>query len=265
MATVAMYVVGGAVRPLIRHDNGFLDRFSRRPPTVGDRAKFAEWSAFLEGAEAAQGIPLVPHNDLPDALAAYRHFLYGHGADRTFSYDRYVTGDSSGKVTLDNAVLDFRRGVEDLASGRSATAPASFQVAGSAIPCGSDDPDLGALFPYPMTENWQKAIGAHSIWLSGSVTVGTSGLDRSFVAQMTLHAEDRYNFNPGAKDIKTGIPDGANGRFEVSGLAQQYMNYSTLIRMVRWKGSTADSPVVTRVANSRDRKPQDNLRARNRI
>src|SRR5437868_10558854 len=114
-----------------------------------------------------------------------------------------------------------------------------------------------------MTENWQKAIGAHSIWLSGSVTVGTSGLDRTFVAQMTLHAEDRYNFNPGAEDISTGIPDGANGRFEVSGLAQQYMNFSTLIRMVRWKGSTADSPIVTRVANSRERKPQDNVRVRN--
>jgi hypothetical protein len=220
---------------------------------------------LLEGAEAVQGVPFVPHNDLPDALAAYRHFLYGRGTDRTFSYERYVAGDGSGKVTLDNAVLDFRRGVEELANGRSVAAPSSFQVTGSAIPCGSDDPDLGALFPYPITENWQKAIGAHWIWLSGSVTVGKSGLDPSFVAQMTLHAEDRYNFNPGAHDINTDIPDSANGRFEVSGLARQYMNYSTLIRMVRWKGSTTDSPTVTRVASRRERKPQDNLRARNRL
>jgi hypothetical protein len=232
---------------------------------LGDRAKFAEWSTLLAGAEAVQGVPLVPHNDLPDALAAYRHFLYGRGADRSFSYDRYVLGDASGKTTLDNAVLDFRRGAEELATARSPTAPTTFQVTGTAISCGSDDPDLGALFPYPVTENWQKAIGAHAIWLSGSVSITTSGTERNFFAHMTLHAEDRYNFNPGNQDISTGIPDDANGRFETSGLAQQYMNYSTLIRVLRWKGSTADSPVVTRVANRRERKPQDNVRIRNRI
>ena len=64
---------------------------------------------------------------------------------------------------------------------------------------------------------------------------------------------------------KTGIPDPANGPFEVSGPAQQYMTYSTLIRMVHWKGPIANSPEITRVANGRERKPQDNLRARNRI
>ena len=212
-----------------------------------------------------QGVPFVPHNDLPDALAAYRHFLHGGGTDRAFSYERYVTNDLSGKITLDNAILDFRRGIEELSTGRSATAPLSFQVTGSAIACGSDDPDLGALFPYPATENWQKAIGAHFIWLSGTVMIGMLGIDRSFVTQMTLHAEDRYNFNPGSADISTGVPDAANGRFEVSGLAKQYMNYATLVRLIRWRGTTADSAVATRVANSRERKPQDNLRVRNRI
>jgi hypothetical protein len=265
MATVATYVVGEPVRPRIQHDNGFLGPFARRPATLGDRARLAEWKVFLEGAEAGQGVPFVPHNHIPDALAAYRHFLYGRGTDRTFSYDRYVTDDKAGATTLDNAILDLRRGVEGVANGGPAGVPASFKVTGSAISCGSDDPDLGALFPYPMTENWQKAIGAHSIWLSGSVTVGGSGPDRTFAVEMTLHAEDRYNFNPGAEDLATGIPDDANGRFEVSGLAQQYMNYSTLRRLVRWQGSTADSPMVTRVANRRDRKPQDNVRIRNRI
>ena len=80
-----------------------------------DRAKYAEWAALLEAAEAAQGIPLIPHNDLPDALAAYRHFLYGKGADRTFWYERYVASDASGKTTLANAILDLRRGVRKTA------------------------------------------------------------------------------------------------------------------------------------------------------
>ena len=38
-------------------------------------------------------MPFIPHHDLPDALAAYRHFLYCKGADRTFSYERYVASN----------------------------------------------------------------------------------------------------------------------------------------------------------------------------
>jgi hypothetical protein len=209
---------------------------------MADKAKYAQWAALLEAAEAAQGVPLIPHNDLPDALAAYRHFLYGRGTDRTFSYERYVSGDISGKVTLDNAILDLRRGVEVLAAGIAIGAEPSFSVTGGPIPCGSSEPDLADLFPYPATENWQKALGSHVIWLSGSARFSTLAGRRTYVMSMTLHAEDRYNFNPGAQDINTGIPDAANGVFEVTGLAQQYMNYATLSRMLRWSGKTVDSP-----------------------
>jgi hypothetical protein len=220
---------------------------------------------LLEAAEAAQGVPLIPHNDLPDALAAYRHFLYGKGTDRTCSYERYVANDTSGKTTLENAVLDFRRGVEGLASARPVGASPSMQVTSGPIPCGAKDPDLRRLFPYPATENWQKAIGSHVIWLSGSVTVGAVAGQPTFFAVMTLHAEDRYNFNPRQHDIKTGIPDSANGVFEVTGLAKQYMNYATLQRNLRWSGSTAESPEVTRIAASPERKPADYRRIRNRV
>lgn len=34
-----------------------------------------------------------------------------------------------------------------------------------------------------------------------------------------MHVEDRWNFNPGAKDIQTGIADAENGRFAVLGWA----------------------------------------------
>lgn len=265
MTTIASYRIGPPVRPPIQHDNGFLDKYSRRAPTLADRAKYAEWGAVLEAAEAAQGVPFVPHNDLPDALTAYRHFLYGRGADRTFSYERYVANDPSGKITLDNAVLDFRRGAELLAATRPVGALATFQLTSGPIPCGTDDPDLGDLFPYPATENWQKALGCHVIWLSGSVTVSTGAGRTAYISLMTLHAEDRFNFNPGDQDIKTGIPDAANGRFEITGLAQQYMNYSTLTRTVRWAGPTGETAVVARVAARRDRKPNDNRRLRNRL
>ena len=79
----------------------------------------------------------------------------------------------------------------------------------------------------------------------------------------TLHAEDRYNFNPGAHDITTGIPDSANGQFEVTGLAKQYTNYSTLQRTVGW--TEIPSPEVGGVPAHRQRQPSDNRRVRNRL
>ncbi len=44
---------------------------------------------------------------------------------------------------------------------------------------------------------------------------------------MTIHAEDRYNFNPGAADIATGAPDSANGRFEITGLGHEFLSTGT--------------------------------------
>lgn len=133
---------------------------------MADKAKYAQWAALLEAAEAAQGIPLIPHNDLPDALAAYRHFLYGRGADRTISYERYVASDRSGKITLDNAILDLRRGVEELADGLAVGAAPSFSVSSGPIPCGSSDPDLADLSPIlrPRTGRRRSALTS-----SGSV------------------------------------------------------------------------------------------------
>lgn len=265
MATVATYRPGPPVRPPIVHDNGFLDAYAPRPAALADRALLLEWRTILELGEAGQGVPLVPHNHLPDALAAYRHFLYGHGTDRIFSYERYVSDDPSGQTTLDNALLDFRRGVEDALAGGPPASPATFHLTGTALACGTSptkSPLLAKLFPYPRTENWQKAIGAHSIWLSGTIDMIGSG---AFDATITLHAEDRYNFNKDNVDINTHIPDAENGRFEITGLAQQYMNYAQLVRRVKWKAPTAASAEVIRLDNERNRQPQDNRRARNRI
>jgi hypothetical protein len=237
-----------------------LDRFAPRPATTAERLHFAEWAARLEAAEAVQHVPFAP--DLPDALAAYRHFLYGHGTDRTFSYERYVANDPSGRVTLSNAILDAQRGAESLFAAHFAgLATVSFQMTSSAIPVGAS-----ASFPYPQTQNWQKAIGAHMIWLSADVTVA-SGVPPAiprFRMTLTLHAEDRYNFNPGAKDIATGIPDSDNGVFEITGLAKQYMNYSTLQRQVEWSGISTPALIVPSTVG-RQRQPSDNLRVRNRL
>jgi len=259
--TGGVYRLGGPSRPMIMHDNGFLV-MGTRAPTAGDYVALAKWRAMLLGGEA-----LRP--DLTDALAAYRHFLDGEGKPRVFSYARYVMNDASGQITLRNAILDFQFAVIDLWTSNSK--PRHLAVTGPSIPCGSSPksfPYLASAFPYPATENWQKAIGSHFIWLSGDVDVfeDPKGVDEPlFKARMTLHAEDRYNFNPKAHDIATGIPDSENGEFERTGLAHQYDHFSELTRLLEWRGYYLGVGLSAKPNTTRLRQPSDNRRLRNRI
>ena len=247
----ANYRLGPPQPPLIKHDNGFLDKFSRRPAELGDYAQLAIWTAKLEAAEAVRP-------DLVDGTAAYRHFLQAGGQKREFSYERYVQNDQSGRTTLRNAIIDIQDGAETVFAANPTRT--SFNITGGAIGCGS-----GSLFPYPATENWQKAIGGHTIWLSGVVTVDQTGADVQFEMVMTLHAEDRYNFNPNQADITTGIPDSANGAFELTGLANQYAQKSTLKRHVFWKQGQNATAYVSPSGARRQRMPQQNRRLRNKL
>lgn len=134
-------------------------------------------------------------------------------------------------------------------------------------------------YPYPATENWQKAIGAHSVWMEidGEVEVtrdfepvapGEFGppapvYARRFDLSLTMHMEDMYNFNPGAADIVTGIPDDDNGKFELTGLGQQYLNTGTAGRSLSFNTgmdlatrATADDTTVGK-DRSVDRRPAD--------
>jgi len=258
-ATAATYLIGSPVRPKIAQDDGFL-ALGRRAPTAEDYLKLMKWKAMLEGAES-----LRP--DLTDALAAYRQFLEGKRADYRFSYERFVLNDASGRVILQNAILDLQAGVVQLWSANQSFL--SFTVTGTAIACGGPG---SVRFPYPATENWQKAIGAHYIWLSADVTVtpvsarGPVGRTQPrFSAAMTLHAEDRYNFNPGAADIATGIPDSDNGVFEMTGLAHQYDQFSELHRNISWEDVLLFGCPATSRSTERHRQPTSNGRLRNRF
>ena len=181
----------------------------------------------------------VLRTDLVDAVAAYQYYLDGQGKPREFSDDRYVMNDNCGRVTLRNAILEAQYFAIELYKSHRRT---QFNFTGPAIPCGSFSSQfaqLSMMYPYPATENWQKAIGAHYIWLSASVRVAIdprTSAAPEFSMDFVIHAEDQYNFNPGAKDIATGLPDDANGRFVVVGLAHGYRNNATLKRSFNWKG-----------------------------
>src|SRR5262245_27729368 len=181
IGTVADYKTGPPTRPDIHHDNGFLQNpndpndptpIPTIPPTDADRQALRDWRNKLEWAERLQFLPVGPHTHIEDGLAAYRHFLDGNGADRNFSYEKFVRDDGAGKTTLQNATRDVQLGAEEIYNQMIAQDPSlkdrpvTFLMTGSAIPVGGSDK-----FPYPTTENWQKAIGAHQIWMSATVTV----------------------------------------------------------------------------------------------
>jgi hypothetical protein len=58
--------------------------------------------------------------------------------------------------------------------------------------------------------------------------------------RIVVHAEDRDNFNPDAKDITTNIEDAENGRFAELGWAKAFNSSGSLVREVSWTvGPTA--------------------------
>lgn len=261
--TLATYIIGPPKRPNITHDNGHLDQFQRRAPTVSEHMQYKYWQGKLELAEAGQDVPFLPHNDIPDALAAYRHFLDGSGLSRTINFERYIQYDTSGQITFKNIVVEAKSGAIDLFQRGKLLVGGTTSFSGSGLVANSGN----TKFPYPATENWQKAIGAYNFWISGDVSVELDQSKRpGFDLLLTIHVEDMYNFNPGAADIATGIPDEANGIFEVNGLAKQYLNVADITRRLLWNGTSPGGyHKVTGVPGRRARKPGDNRRVRNRL
>lgn len=228
------FTEGPPTRPDIKHDHGFLDDGNgnldlskRQAPTAADRARKLKWIAIWDLAVGLR-------SDLDDALGAYQHFLIDNdGTPRTVRYERFVNDDDAGKTVLKSAIDDTRAGALDVYDAKFPMPPPAnrrdtYQITGDAIGVGGRDPR----YPYPTTENWQKAIGAHFLWIDAAVTVDTdpTAKTRSFTIGMTVHVEDMYNFNPGAHDIATGTADAENGRFEIVGLGHEYLNTATLKR-----------------------------------
>ncbi|MGF1689337.1 hypothetical protein L4C36_22195, partial [Photobacterium japonica] len=94
------------IKPKIKHDNGFTYDPKEKYTNI-DVLQRIKWEYIVLGAEA-----LRP--DLIDGLGAYRHFLSGRGTERTFSYERYVASDISGRKTLENAIMHLKLGIEGI-------------------------------------------------------------------------------------------------------------------------------------------------------
>lgn len=195
------YRIGAPQRPNIVHDNGHLERVDEdgktvpvplRKPTLADHAEKVKW---------AQAPRLLDSQCpwLAEAAAAYRHFLDGKGANREFSYADYIQEDPGGWRAIVLINEDFINQIQVLAENRE-----RFKVTSEKYDMGAgynkqypDDPASG--YSGPSTENWLKVIGSHFVWISAEVEIifdSVAGTDR-YRAKVTLHAEDRYNFNRG--------------------------------------------------------------------
>jgi hypothetical protein len=239
------YKIGPPERPDIKHDNGFLDKFPRRKPTAEDYVRLAAWRAAAEGYDALCGGPrgkkieTCKSEDQSDSIAAYYHFLYGEGKPRYFDYERYLVGDPSGEKVLPAIIEDFQVEIKRLSLNRQ-----KFSVTSTEYSIGGNH----KVAPYPQHVNWQRTLGAHSIWVSADVCVtATAEGHLKFSADLLIHVEDMYNFNPDKKDESTNIPDAENGRFEITGLAHQYLNYSEIRRHVEWNERPFGNTKITKV------------------
>lgn len=230
------YHIGKPTRPNIVHDNGFLDVEEKRAPTKEDYEQLSKWKRMLWGAELLCNNELLrkattsltdkcASGALHDATAAYRHFLEGKGKPYTVDYEKYLREDSAALELKVKLRKDFQKHMEIIGKDR-----VKFSVTSEAYAIGP-----GKFAQSPASENWQKTIGAHYIWISADVTVTTNkSAEIVYRADVTIHMEDKYNFNPGKSDEKTGIADKENGRFEVTGLGQQFLTYGTAKREWEW-------------------------------
>lgn len=201
------YQIGPPRPPELEWDEDYV--YNSQQPTLADRLEYAKWR--LKG-EAA---PLL---GLDDGARMYLHYMNNTGEDLDYDLAEGYSEDASVRNAVDRQIAQTAQGVDDLVASSGQT---QFQVTG---PAQSSDPY------YPETENWQKAIGGHQQWSSANVTV-ENGI---VTMEVTVHAEDRYNFNRGQQDIASGTPDDVNGRFTEVGLAQPFNSHGTMTQTISW-------------------------------
>ena len=83
-----------------------------------------------------------------------------------------------------------------------------------------------------LLENWQKAIGDFLLYLTADITYNPK--TKKAIANITVNMLDYYDFNTGAADVFTGLPDIANGRFVELGWAKGFITKESFKKTVRW-------------------------------
>ncbi|TDD17051.1 hypothetical protein [Nonomuraea diastatica] len=197
----------GHQAPTIGYDHDF-PYDPREKPTLDDYKSWYQWRAMLRGGQ-------MKRDDLKDGTAVYEHYLNGSGDDFEVDFEHAYDEDDGIRESVDHAVARAKSEALRLykESGQS-----QFQMTG------------GLMSGQSVSENWQKTLGTYAQW--GSADVRVEGGRATM--EITIHAEDRYNFNKGESDLATGKLDDENGRFETLGWARSFRTHGALTRTETW-------------------------------
>lgn len=234
------YVLGEATKPQYNFTDDF--KYGSEKPTEKDYQESTKWQALLKGAQ-------VVRPDLDDATDMYSHYWDNNGAPKEFDYTEAYREDQGVKTSVDSEIARAAAAADQMVRDGHT----NFSITGDTQTVGNGDPNL----PYPKTEDWQKAIGAYQQWSHGEVRVEGNRV----YMDVTVEANDRYNFNKGAEDIATGKPDNANGRFAELGWAKPFDTHGSITKTISWElGQPPQSGTITDVST-----PQRNPGGEDRI
>ena len=184
-------------------------------PSAWDYAKYVSWKYAAEGVKES--------GELEDAIILYLHYLDASGTEMTIDFEKAYREDKAVRKNVDIAISTAQRQAEILSKK---SYERFFMTSG-----------LKNVDSYPVTENWQKALGGFQLW--GEAEVERCG--ERFSMNLVLHEIDRYNFDKKKKDIVTGIPDYVNGRFAELGWAHSFITKGEISVSVSWeKGKHGD-------------------------
>lgn len=217
MAGGVEYREGPPTTPQVEFDNDF-PYDPEFEPEASDYMNYAKWVGMLTGASALKY--------LPDGCMTYSHYLFGDGKTISVDYEKAYRQDSGVKTSVDAKINE---GITAAVQYYNSTGKTDFSLTGGPTTAKN----------YPVTQNWQKAIGGHTLWNSMDVSVK----DNMMSIDLSVHELDRYNFNKGAEDIATGASDDQNGRFESAGWAHSFNTESELHRkiVIDLSGSTENA------------------------
>jgi len=174
-------------------------------------------------AESRRGV------DISDALRLYSHYRSGTGKDVNIDLKKAYNQDANIKKFIDAEIANLQKAVATIyfqiidCENQNRV---MFQITGSAVGMKND------FWSYPATENWHKTLGDFLIYLTADVIYDPN--TKQAVANITINSLDYYNFNKGAFDAMTGLPDDANGRFVELGWAKPFTTRGRFMKEVRW-------------------------------
>ena len=186
------------------------------------------WVVGLFNQEDAEMAKKRVDSDLSEALELYAHYRSAEGTTKYINLEKAYGEDQSIKMFIDGEIANLKKAAENIYFQKmdcTQQDKVKFQVTGSLV--GMTENGF-----YPELENWQKALGDFLLWLSADITYDPK--TQKATASITIHSLDMYNFNKGAKDVFTGLPDNANGRFVELGWAKSFLTKGSFTMEAGW-------------------------------